>query len=258
MPYPPKLRALRGIPSNRAFLHKAFKALSAIDVQIRIISKETSCHKIKGEKKVRNRLLTASTFSMLLVCVLGMSFNLGFVPESLCNTDIHDVAIVDVTPSTNKTYVGRPVNINVTVQNNGNVSDTFHVTAYYGNATAYYLIANLSISLDAGKNGTLTFVWDTAGVRPCQNYTIKANCTLLGDENPGDNEKVDGEVHVTILADINHDGVVNVQDLVLVKKAIGSYPGHPRWNPDADLDDNKKIDVIDVILTKKNIGKACT
>jgi parallel beta-helix repeat protein len=38
-----------------------------------------------------------------------------------------------------------------------------------------------------------------------------------------------------ILGDVNYDGKVSLQDLVILAKAYGSKPGDPNWNPDADI-----------------------
>jgi hypothetical protein len=169
-----------------------------------------------------------------------------------------DVAIIDVKPFVNKAYVGETVDINVTVKNMGTASDAFNVTAFYGNMTANYTIATiLTPTIAPSENTTLTFSWNTTGVKPCQNYTIKANCTLVGDPTPDDNEFVDGKVKINMFADINGDGIVDIKDIVLLTKAFGSQPGHPRWNPDADLNNDGKVSIVDLLLVLKNFGKTC-
>ena len=55
--------------------------------------------------------------------------------------------------------------------------------------------------------------------------------------------------------DVNHDGVVNLKDLLLILQAMGSSPGSPRWNPNCDLDGNRKIDIGDLLIALKNYGK---
>jgi len=57
-----------------------------------------------------------------------------------------------------------------------------------------------------------------------------------------------------IQGDINWDGVVNVEDYVLLKNAIGSYPGHSKWNPNADLNSDLVVNVKDLVLFKKYVG----
>jgi cytochrome c biogenesis protein CcdA len=55
--------------------------------------------------------------------------------------------------------------------------------------------------------------------------------------------------------DINGDGVVNVLDLSIVGIAFDSYPGHPKWNPLADLKKDNKINVLDLSVVGINYGK---
>jgi|GEM_PF-1264058 len=169
---------------------------------------------------------------------------------------IRDVAIVSVATSATEVYAGWIVNVTVVAKNEGEFTETFNVTAYYDTNP---IGTQTILSLTPGTNVTLTFNWNTIAVEPCYKYTITAVASIVpGETETADNTLTDGTVKIRLMGDINGDGVVNVKDLVLVKKAVGSYPGHPRWNPDADLNDNKKIDVIDVVLTKKNLGKACT
>lgn len=55
--------------------------------------------------------------------------------------------------------------------------------------------------------------------------------------------------------DINGDGVVNVLDLSIVGIAFGSYPGHAKWSPLADLKKDNKINVLDLSTVGINYGK---
>jgi len=58
-----------------------------------------------------------------------------------------------------------------------------------------------------------------------------------------------------VLGDLNEDGVVNELDLLIWADAMGSYPGHERWNPVADVDGDGLVDLYDAILILKNIRK---
>ena len=60
---------------------------------------------------------------------------------------------------------------------------------------------------------------------------------------------------VTITGDLNIDGKVDIQDVVVAAKAFGSYLGHPRWNPLADINKDGIVNVIDIVLIAKNFGK---
>lgn len=60
---------------------------------------------------------------------------------------------------------------------------------------------------------------------------------------------------ITLLGDLNEDGVVNIKDIATAAIAFGTYPGHPRWNPIADLNQDDKIDIKDIALIARNFGK---
>jgi len=72
------------------------------------------------------------------------------------------------------------------------------------------------------------------------------------DENNQDNYPL---MHPYGFGDLNDDEVVNILDLGIFGKAYGSYPGHARWNPVADLDGNGVINILDGVTIAKNFGK---
>jgi len=167
----------------------------------------------------------------------------------------HDVAIIDVVASTNVTYAGRLVYINVTAENQGNTAETFNVSAYYD----AQLIGSVVVSdLAPGANITLGFVWDTSGVAPCQWYNITGKASIIPYETDvADNVFVDGSVKIKMLGDINGDGVINIYDLRIVAKAYGTKIGDPRWNEDADLYKDGRINIYDLVCIGRNYGKKC-
>jgi len=59
----------------------------------------------------------------------------------------------------------------------------------------------------------------------------------------------------TILGDINGDYRVDILDISQIARAYGTTPGHPRWNPNADLDNSNLIDILDIAKAAKNYGK---
>jgi hypothetical protein len=58
-----------------------------------------------------------------------------------------------------------------------------------------------------------------------------------------------------ISGDVNLDGIVNCKDLLAIIKALGSYSGHPRWNPNCDINGDGKVNVIDFCIALRNFGK---
>jgi multiple sugar transport system substrate-binding protein len=105
-----------------------------------------------------------------------------------------DIAVTNVEPY--KTVVGQgySTDIDVTVENEGDFTETFDVTAYYdGNAIGTQTVNNLP----SGNSVTLTFTWDTTGVAK-GSYTISAHATpVLGETHTADNTFTDGTVTVT-------------------------------------------------------------
>ena len=56
------------------------------------------------------------------------------------------------------------------------------------------------------------------------------------------------------IADLNNDGKVDMQDIGMVARAFGSYPGHERWNPICDINGDGKVDMRDVAGVARQFG----
>lgn len=54
--------------------------------------------------------------------------------------------------------------------------------------------------------------------------------------------------------DVNWDGVIDGVDMELLSAAFGSYPGHKKWNPDCDLNENRVVDMTDIGKASRNYG----
>ena len=167
---------------------------------------------------------------------------------------IHDVAVISVVPNVTQQYPGRIVNITVVVKNNGNMYETFNVTAYRDSIPiGTILVTDLGI----GENTTLIFNWNTSGLTPCHLWTIKAEAAVVGDINPSDNTLIDGTVKIAIMGDMNGDGKVDISDLVMAVNAIPSIPGWSNWNPNADLNNDNRVDIADLVQIIAYCGQAC-
>ncbi len=128
---------------------------------------------------------------------------------AIATVKLHDLAVTNVTSY--KTVIGQGFsdNINVTVANYGNYTETLKVTVY-ANATS---IASQNITLSIGQSDTITFVWNTTSF-PMGSYTITVRVTLAPSEtNTANNTYTYGTVKVTIPGDINGDWKVGAADL---------------------------------------------
>ena len=168
---------------------------------------------------------------------------------------IRDIAVIHVNPSMTTVYEGWTVNITVIVKNEGDLSETFDVTAFYDNTTIDTLTVN---DLASGENTTIIFEWNTHGLFPCQNYTLRAEAEPVPYETDlSDNIYFDGAVKIKLVGDINGDGIVDIFDLAAAALAFSSSPGDPNWNPDTDLDQNGIIDIFDIVRITMNYGRTC-
>jgi hypothetical protein len=136
------------------------------------------------------------------------------------------------------------VKVNVTVLNNGSLSETFSV-ALFANATT--VDTQTVIGLAPGAQKELIYMWNTTGWTH-GNYTISAySVPVPGEVNTGDNTFTDGNIKVVISGDVNGDGSVDIYDAILLAGAYNSDPGKPNWNPNADLKADDVIDIYDAI-----------
>jgi len=80
-----------------------------------------------------------------------------------------------------------------------------------------------------------------------------------GDTNRTKTVTVDTKIVLTaifvLLFDLNDDGVVDIDDVMIPALAFGSYPGHPNWNPIADLTGDELVDIDDFILVAIHFGE---
>jgi len=109
---------------------------------------------------------------------------------------VHDVAAVSQVPDKTKALNGTLVNINVTVSNPGDFTETFNVTCYYdSNPIGYQTVTNLA----SKATTSLIFVWNTSGVDH-GTYYIRAladSSNVIAEINE-DNNNCTGFVFVTV------------------------------------------------------------
>jgi len=132
-------------------------------------------------------------------------------------SQVHDIAVTEVTPSSTRVSQGEIININVTIRNEGTFNETnINVTAYYYNNTFTGTICNITIlSLARGTKITQPIPWDTTNVTP-GTYNISVNATpVLNETETLDNNKTDGLVEI-LPKGIRYINVTNVTPLKTV------------------------------------------
>ena len=144
--------------------------------------------------------------SLNLTLTVAVDQNGYLIPHDTFNgffaNIVRDIAVTNVVPSASWVYQTWVDNINVTVANLGNVTETFSASAWY-NGT---LIGTVPIvGLVSGAQTTVTIPWNTTGV-PQGNYTITGTASLVPYEtyfNTTNNVYAGGVVQVfTTIQDV--------------------------------------------------------
>ncbi len=184
----------------------------------------------------------------VVLLLVGISTATLTVEESFSSND-HDVAVVDVTP--NKTVVGSSMNISVTVENQGDFTETFNVTVYANTTVAG---TRTNFILTSGNSATITFEWITIGV-PYGEYLLSAFAHPLPDEtDTDDNTCEDGWITITIRGDNDGDGDVDYDDLINFAGAYGTKIGDLGYKPNCDVDNDGDVDYDDFIIFAWHYG----
>jgi parallel beta-helix repeat protein len=165
------------------------------------------------------------------------------------NYVFHEVIVTNVTASTTWIYRGGTPTVSVTVKNVGDFNESVSVTLYY-NVTAGKSINTYQLYLGVGQSLTLTYTWNTNGI-PYQNYTLTAVATIP----TGSSTLSDGNITIKLLGDVNGDGRVDLRDIALVARALGSTPTSPNWNPACDFYSNGTVNMKDIALVARNFGQ---
>lgn len=109
---------------------------------------------------------------------------------------IHDVAVTQVTATPTAVKAGETVSINVTVTNQGNITEMFDVSAYFDTDL---IGTQTGISINASESKVVLFSWDTSDVAG-GTYTISAEASQVPAEiNLTNNKFTDGTVTINPL-----------------------------------------------------------
>jgi len=166
---------------------------------------------------------------------------------------VRDVAVTGLAPS--KTVVGQgySIRINVTAENQGEITETFNATVY-ANTT---IIETKTVTLTSGNSATITFSWNTTYFAK-GNYTMSAYAWPVQDEvDITDNELIAGVVFVGIPGDLDANGVVDIFDLVRIALRFGeTLPQPVPWPyPPEDINSDGLLDIFDIVVVALHFGE---
>jgi len=121
---------------------------------------------------------------------------------------LHELVIASTTINQTTAKMGQPINITVTILNNGTFTETFNATIYYDRNE----IETLKIELPAETNTTQSFIWNTTNIQT-GSYIIKALAT------PVENER-DPANNIYIVGIVTIEKWVSTISLILAKKTV--------------------------------------
>jgi thermitase len=139
-------------------------------------------------------------------------------------------------------------------QNSTHVGIRWYVAAYYNNS----IVANFEAILSS--DGVIQFNYE---------YNNGSVSTTIGISNGARHILAEDLIdlnyiytivflpYLTIMGDVNGDGIVDISDLVMAVNAIPSIPGWPNWNPNADLNNDNRVDIADLVRIISYCGQAC-
>jgi hypothetical protein len=218
-------------------------------------------------------IMHGKCFVIFLMLLLLTSLS-SYALTSSADSEVHDVAVTNVTAFPKRILIMGIVTINVTVANMGNYYETFNVTIYAGNHILTY--PHLTVSnLAPGTTATLTIKWDLFPVivmifpppwpwPPCkpmvENLTIWAEAgPVVGEMNVSNNIYIDGTVSISWWpVDVNGDGIIDILDIATICYAFGSHLGDPRYDPMLDFNSDGQIDILDIAGGAMNFGATYT
>lgn len=166
-------------------------------------------------------------------------------------SESYDVAISDVMARQVAVGQGCTMQVCVKVANQGSFRETVGITAY-ANASG---IRTQAITLEGGGSTTITFSWNTTG-SAIGRYVISAEASpVLGETDTTDNTLVAPlVVFIVMPGDANHDRVVNILDAVTITSRWNSKMGDPNYDSSVDWNEDKRIDLLDLILVVGRYG----
>jgi len=150
---------------------------------------------------------------------------------------------------------GRTAKVNVTVENQGNCTESFDVTVYANNSIIKtYTVTNLA----SGNQETRTVIWNATSWAK-GNYTIKAVADqVTGEIDTADNTFIDKWVVVVHPGDLDNSCEVDITDVVMVTGIYRAKIGDPDYNACRDVVEDGVIDIADVVaVTAHYREKGC-
>ena len=169
---------------------------------------------------------------------------------------VHDIAVTNITcyylgVEVNEMYQKWTVQVNVTVLNNGTLTETFDVKLY---CDSWLVSAVTDIRIAGGKNTTAEFSWNLTGIY-YRSHGVCGKASVVPGETDTDDNAFIGSMKVKLLGDINNDDHVWWGDFVMFCGSYLTFPPKIPANVWADLDGDGDVDGDDFQLFAGHYNK---
>jgi len=168
-----------------------------------------------------------------------------------------NIAVQRVLPSKSIVGQGYNVTIEVRVENQGWEPKTISIT-FYVNTTVLATYTNLEMT---GRNQTiLNATWQTATYTK-GNYTTRIVADTVSGEVDITDNNCTWMIHVGVPGDVSsstqgvYDGIVNMRDIQYMILLFNAKPSSPKWNPNADVNNDLVVNMRDINIAIMNFNK---
>src|SRR3989441_1326117 len=164
---------------------------------------------------------------------------------------IHDLAVssVSLPPVLPFRRPGDTFNVNVTVTNLGDYTDTTRANCYANSTLSY----SRPFTINPGQTMTVSLPWNTTGEMPGY-YIVTATIVPVIAEFLTSNNSMNSSTILTLKGDENRDGIVNILDLTAIASRFGAKSTSPNYLPDADLNHDGVINILDLTTLTSEFG----
>jgi hypothetical protein len=154
--------------------------------------------------------------------------------------------------ASSKEFVGQRYNtdLNVTIKNLENFTETINVTIY---ANGAIIKTYTNLTLEANSTTFLSLAWNTTGFA-MGNYTINAYMELGAGGTLSGFNTTGCPAKVTYPGDTDGNFNVDIFDIVRMAGVYGTSQSDPRYNPNCDINGSGKIDIFDIVIAAGHYG----
>jgi parallel beta-helix repeat protein len=161
---------------------------------------------------------------------------------------VHEVSAKEIAVPEITVGQGQCISINVTILNQGKYTENLNFTVTVDTIIVY----SSNITLASENLTTITITLNMSDLPNILNHTIIAHVEPVRGETDLINNTLVSWMSVTILGDINHDGIVEMMDFYVASQAYLSTPEKPNWNPDADINHDGIVEMMDFFIMSQH------